>query len=307
MFQRRLIYTMVLLGSLVFFWSYREWLSGLLLTAVLLTPIVSFLLSLPGLLSCKISLRCPTHVSVGSQASIGVDVRCPLPAPLYRVRLRFTRSYTGERWKTVPGQAIPTGHCGQLLLQTRRIWLYDYLGLVRLPVLKQQKTTILVRPIPIKPEKVPDLNRFWSSANRPKSGGGYAENHELRLYRPGDNLRQIHWKLSAKTGKLIIREPMEAIRNAALLTLELRGTGPQLDRKLGHLLWMSRYLLEKGITHRICCHTGDGLKLLPVSDESQLEDALDQLLRSTLLAAASQVGYPKALWRFHIGGDDHAC
>lgn len=303
MFQRRLIYTMTLLASLVFFWAYRKWLSGLLLTAVMLTPVFSFLVSLPAILSCKVRLQYPNRLQIGSEASVSVDTRCRFPIPMYRVKLRFSHSYSRKSWKSAPGQVIPTDHCGALAIRATRTWMYDYLGLIRLPVVSRQKQTIVIRPVPVKPEKVPDVERFWCSATRPKPGGGYAENHELRLYRPGDNLRQIHWKLSAKTGTLIIREPMEAIKGAAILTLELRGSLLQLNSKLGRLLWMSNHLLEKEIPHRICCLTGSGMSVQEVTDEQQLEQAIDNLLLSPLAAPDAPAVYPKSLWRFHIGGD----
>ena len=58
----------------------------------------------------------------------------------------------------------------------------------------------------------PDLDRYIARAWKPKSGGVCRRNHELRLYRPGDSLNQVHWKLTAKTGKWMIRQPMEPQR-----------------------------------------------------------------------------------------------
>ncbi|MBR2633811.1 MAG: DUF58 domain-containing protein, partial [Lentisphaeria bacterium] len=55
---------------------------------------------------------------------------------------------------------------------------------------------------------VPAIFVFSKASGRPKPGGGYGENYEIRQYRPGDNLNQIHWKLSAKVGDLMLREPM---------------------------------------------------------------------------------------------------
>ena len=41
-------------------------------------------------------------------------------------------------------------------------------------------------------------------------GGSY----ELREYRDGDTLKQVHWKLSAKLDRLMVREPLTALRAA---------------------------------------------------------------------------------------------
>lgn len=160
----------------------------------------------------------------------------------------------------------------------------------------------MVRPTPVSPGELPDMSRYLCSIARPKAGGGYSENHELRLYRPGDNLQQIHWKLSAKTGKLIIREPMEAQQDAAILTMELAGAPETLDRKLGQLLGMSTYLISNGIRHRIFCYTGNGMSVHSVTSEQESMDALDALLQLPHAREGVVPVYPKAIWRHHIGG-----
>ena len=78
----------------------------------------------------------------------------------------------------------------------------------------------------------------------------------------------------------------------------------QLDEKLGRLLWMSSYLLEKEIPHGICCQTGEGMKHFQVSAEPQIWEAVDALLACPKFAGGEAV-FPRALWRYHIGGDGH--
>ena len=189
-------------------------------------------------------------------------------------------------------------------MQCKYLWVSDYLGLFRLPLRLRETRLVLVRPMAQLPAQLPDMSRYLCNITRPKPGGGYSENHELRQYRPGDNLQQIHWKLSAKTGELIIREPMEAQQNAALLTMELSGEPEVLDKKLGQLLGMSRYLAENGIKHRIFCYTGEGMVILSVSSEQEAVEAVDQLLQQPLAEAGEIPAYPKAIWRHHIGGGD---
>ena len=45
---------------------------------------------------------------------------------------------------------------------------------------------------------------------RDSLGGSY----ELREYRDGDTIKQVHWKLSAKLDRLMVREPLTALRAA---------------------------------------------------------------------------------------------
>ena len=297
---------MTLIGALVFFWAYQKWLSGLLLTVVVFLPLVSLLLSLPAMFTCKVQLLCPGAVTLGTDAVVSCEARCRLPLPEIRGSYQAVWLADGKKKRIRLGKKLPGMHCGAVKIRGVRVRICDYLGLFSFPVGKKQQRLVLVRPVPVKPGELPDLSRFMASVTRPKAGGGYSENHDLRLYRPGDSLRQIHWKLSAKSGKLMVREPLEPISNAALLTMTLSGSEQERDEKLGQLLWMSRYLAQQQIKHRIFCATGSGMKLLFVTNETEALDAVDQLLQCAVLKETMLPVYPKAVWRYHIGGDGYA-
>ena len=302
MTQRRIVYLTALAGSLFFYWAYRAWLSGLLLVAAVCLPWLSLLLSLPAMLSCRVTLQCPDRVTVGNPARTALDVRCRFPVSEIGGKLRLIAPSTGKKTRLKPGASLSTDHCGAFRIRCRWLWVCDYLGLIRLPVKVREDRLVLVRPVPSLPGQMPDMSRYLCGITRPKPGGGYSENHELRLYRPGDNLHQIHWKLSAKTGKLIIREPMEAQQDAAILTMELSGQPEVLDQKLGQLLGMSTYLAKNSIKHRIFCYTGSGMSIHSVSNEQEAVDAVDALLQLPHAEDAVLPVYPKAIWRHHIGG-----
>ncbi len=306
MTQRRIVYCTALAACLFFYWANRAWLSGLLLAAAVFLPWLSLVLSLPAMVSCKITLRCPDHITAGTPLRAFYNIRCRFPVALISGRMRLYISATGKAKRISPGTSLPTTHCGAFRLQCRRLWICDYLGLFRLPVRVNEDRLVLVRPVPLSPGELPDMSRYLCGITRPKPGGGNSENHEMRLYRPGDNLQQIHWKLSAKTGTLIIREPMEAQQDAALLTMILSGQPEQLDRKLGQLLGMSTFLIENGIRHRIFCYTGKGMSIHSVSNEQEALNALDALLQLPHAQEGVTPVYPKAIWRHHIGGGDHA-
>lgn len=304
MVKRWLSYLVAWSGCLIFYYAYREWISWIALVAVTFLPAFSLLVSLPAMLTARMQVRMPDAISVGSPMDLQIVVHSPLPVPRWRVRVLARHTLTQQKWVLTPGYECPTEHCGALEFQLRRGWIYDYLGLFRLPMKTAADFRMLIRPNPVKPARMPDLERLISLSWRPKPGGGYAENHELRLYRPGDNLHQIHWKLSAKTGELILREPMIPQGPQMLLWLVHTGDPELLGRKLSNLTWLSGYLLRRGLKHDILAFTGDGEQLWHISTPQELREAVDALL---CLAPYDPEEMPQPTlptrWQHCIGGD----
>jgi len=303
---RRMLYLAVLAGCIVFYLAYGEWLAWFLLMVMLALPWFSLLLSLPAMLRFRCGPAGPDVLEPGSSGELWLLGSCPLPMPPFRGRLRVRRCFTGETWQYRGAGDLPSEHCGGLTVTAEHLRICDYLGLFSFPVRSRGDKTILIRPKPEKVDIQNSLRRYTAQAWRPKPGGGFAENHELRLYRPGDNLNQIHWKLSAKTGSLILRQPMEPLEGLVLLTLNLRGTPEELDRKLGRLLWLGTLLLEEGIRFELRALTGEGILTFSMDDPGSLQLGLDTLLCSRLAPEGDlrQQNF-SASWQYHIGGNAH--
>ena len=303
MAERRILYLVVLTAGLVFFWAYREWMAWMFLLAILVLPWLSLAISWWPMSKMEVLVRCPNYLQKGQRATAILAGRSSLPHPAAKGKLQITDRMTGESILASNGDELPTGHCAALQIQPVSTWTYDFLGLFRRKIKKHQGAAVLIRPAPVHPGKTPDLSRYLATAFKPKPGGGYAENHEMRLYRPGDNLRQIHWKLTAKTGKLILREPMEPLLGLAAVTLELSGSRDQIDEKLGKLLWVSNFLLQQSVSHQVHCLTGRGMVVHSVSREPDIQKTVDALLRCPVAPEQNTVEYVRAAWRYHIGGD----
>ena len=301
---RRIGYLAALVGSVIFYIAYQEWFSWLLLLAVLGLPLFSLALSLPAIVTFRGTAAGPDAMEMGTAGTVRLVGTSSLPVPPFRGRLRIRRATTGEQWKQKKEKPLPAEHCGALVITPEKLRVCDYLGLFSIPVGKPAGKTVLVRPVPVKMRGIPDLSRYLARSWRPKFGGGFAENHELRLYRPGDSLNQVHWKLSAKTGKLILREPMEPERGLVLVTMNLRGTAEELDRKFGRLLWLGGYLLDQNIHFEIRALTAEGVQSHPVGCEKELRDGIDALLRQAPAAEGDlrELGW-RASWHCHIGGE----
>lgn len=304
MWGRRIFYLCCLLGSLVFYFVYQQWFSWMLLLLLLLLPWFSLALSLPAMHGLSVKLRCPAMTRWGVPARTGMRLSCRYPIPPMDCKIRLVNTLTGESYLGKPGEWIPTDHCGRITVTVPRCVVHDYLGLFTKGLPEQEIRTVFVLPKPIAGE-LPQPGSQNDSILKPKSGG-LAEFHELRLYRPGDELRHIHWKLSAKTGKLIYRQAMVQAKKGFVLSLSLSGTPDQVDRKLGQLLWTSRVLLRQKRPHQIRCLTGKGTVSFTVTDEATLEEGLCNLLSMPRAVGENLPETADALWYQQIGGDSHA-
>ena len=96
----------------------------------------------------------------------------------------------------------------QLRLQSVTLW--DHLGLFKAQcALPQTAQSLCVLPqsahLGSDTQPDPDADGTQES-DRSVLGGSY----DVREYREGDSLKQVHWKLSAKLNRLLIREPLAA-------------------------------------------------------------------------------------------------
>ncbi len=303
MWKHRICYLAVLAGSLWYFITQQHWLSWVILVWVLAVPLLSLLISLPAMLRVRLSFSCPERALQGE--AVRPMLKISHRFPLLRCRIQVQHPMTGDSYLYELGEPLQTRHCGIRKLRIWRLWVYDYLGLFRRKIRGLPDCTLAVEPRPIPPEQPPRLRQSLTGRFRPKNGG-FSEHHEMRPYQPGDSLRLIHWKLSAKTDSLLLRQPMTAQQEKIALTLVLSGEEDTLDRKLGQLLWAGTYLIAQSRPHEIRCLTGQGFLTFQVSNSQELTAAIHQIMAAPTAAPSTPMPPQNDLsWQYHIGGDCH--
>lgn len=292
---KRLLYTGLLLGAGMYYLASGEWLSWILLAVVLGVPWLSLLVSWKAIRQFSLSASCGAAVEMGEEPGMCLVGACPQPIPPFRGRLELTDCQTGEKRKT-----LSTEHCGGIRFRVTKARVCDYLGLFAFPARVEPPGVLVIRPRPVNLQ-MPE----WNTAPRwhPVPGGGFSEDYELRPYRPGDSFAGIHWKLSAKTEALLLKEPMEAELPRPLLTLDWNGTPEERDRKLGRLLGLGRSLLSQKLEFELTALTGKGLCSAQIGTEPELLNALDRLLCSPLAEGSLESTRFPAAQRYHIGGN----
>lgn len=104
------------------------------------------------------------------------------------------------------------------------LYVFDYLHLFRL-----HKTLSLNAQIRVYPNNAPVEKRhdalysegFDEFEESGKSGNVSSNVTDIREYRPGDRLQKIHWKLSTKVDKLMVKENEATSTNEFFLLMEL--------------------------------------------------------------------------------------
>ncbi len=314
MIKNWLLYLLALAGVLVFHTFYFGWYSWFLLVLTVCLPLFSLLVSILAMVRIRLSLDAPLACHRGD--SVYVSLRAQngfLPMPRCRFRLVVRACMTGKELRTKQeplGQELlyvplDTTHVGVLQCRLEKARVYDYLGLFYFPVRRPPAAEVQVNPRPTQPDKLPNLSHFLARQRRPKPGGGFSEEHEMRDYRPGDSMRDIHWKLSVKTDRTIVREAQEPIRGSTLLTFDLRGTQTQTDHLLEQLLWLSRWLLEHDTPHQFIWFDPEVQQLTTQDVETAADQqaVLTRLLHTPVRDDTPTIAhrkFPTATWRCHL-------
>ena len=315
----RAVYGLALGGAVLFYCFYFGQLAWYVLMLAVCLPLFSLVVSLPAMLTAGIVLHAPAAVEREKTCVLQVYMLGWMPAARMEVRISVEdRTHPGQdcaRWLHLRGEApaeweLDTAHCAALRCSVRRAWVYDYLGLFRLPVRRPGAVIVTVRPRPVALSPEPPLPGAVSGGPMKPRVGAYAEEHELRPYRPGDPMRTVHWKLTAKTGEMIVREALVPCRARALLLVERRGGPDALDRVLEHLCWLSARLTQQGVSHTVLWPGENGVVHTALVDEAgQLDALLYRLLAEPADGAdgwAPGWAPPQAEWSYTLRAEKEA-
>lgn len=273
----RLIYgtALALCGLMYLVWG--EWLLWVLLAAVLGLPWVSLGLSIRSIAAFRAVPSGPKHLVQGQHGELSLLGCCTRPVPPFRGRLVLQQGFTGQRSRYRPEKGIPTEHCGCLRVRVEKARVCDYLGIFAFPVRNRGETLVIVRP-----RSIPGPSPGEALAPAPLGGIRSQDDEALRPYCPGDSLKSVHWKLSAKSGTLIFRQPVTPQVELPKLQTVLSGSPGELDRKLGRLLWLGEAHLREDRAFSLEAVTGAGTLTFGIRSPQELYDALDQLLCAPL-------------------------
>lgn len=162
---------------------------------------------------------------------------------------------------------LPSAHIGRYLVKISYLDLYDVAGLTKKRIKTEQtlEVTIAPRRLPMKAPVSQNLLRpgtaaqsaHYSQNSRLHTHDNTGEISELREYRPGDNLRDVHWKLTGKFDALMVRQYMPQNQNRLCICLDIysgvsRSEG--FDGMVETALALVYNCVENALPCTVCCY-----------------------------------------------------
>lgn len=276
---------------------------ALLLSSLLLSGVLSWL----NFKGCRWRLVVEPHWRAGEPTPVVVEIANTKSwLPTYGLWFRI-RAQGADQEKLIP-------QYGRLAAgETMRLeWLYSPLrrGIETIALqgvrskfpfgfLRKSIDDSYAREVTVWPARIDYTFERRAARGSPQSGnwrsraGAGAELINLREYRPGDPLRVVHWKATARRGKLLVRETAEeasatfclVISSAAHLWLN----AAQFDKLCGFAASLAEDLFIEG---RLGGAVINGGPLMPVRRLADLHGLVSAL---AVLAPLESVGGPRSL------------
>lgn len=221
-----------------------------------------------------------------------------LPIARAEVLLELTNTATGEQTRhrlPLSGKTelpICSDYCGCLGCRVVRLRCFEPFGLLPLPPIAgpTRRVVIMPRTFPVEVGQNLSVRRDTDSQQYAPEQRGFdrTETWQIREYVPGDTLQQIHWKLSSKHSRLMVREGSLPVDRSLTVFLDLAEAGrtpAAADALLEAVGSLSQALAEAGLPFRLAWN-GETLCDAQISTAEQLPEAMCRLLKARLDPAA---------------------
>lgn len=222
------------LAVAVFCWVAGTWWNVTELTVIafaLTLPLVIAALFVLGRASYRVTLDLQTHrVVVGTRAVGRVEIANPTQRDILPSRIELAVGAATAQFmvpRLTPEQAheelfaVPTTRRAVLVVGPVRSVRDDPLSLMRRQVTWAKSQELYVHPRTVRLDEAASgfLRDLEGTPSADLSSSDIAF-HALRDYAPGDDRRHVHWRTTARTGKLMVRQFEETRRSHVVVALD---------------------------------------------------------------------------------------
>ena len=271
---------------------------------MILMPLCLLLVNLHLKKHLTVSIDAAVSLRKGDEGTISIRIGNPTVLPAFRIRCdvavrnqlnRETRSetlmtYALAKKKQTNTLRIGSDYCGGIRISVPQIILYDCFGLIGIRCDCNAVAYTTIQPDTFEPSVVlipnPGSTDESEQYSQVRPGTDLTETYQIREYVPGDSPRQIHWKLSNKFDKLIVREAALPIIRNVLVFWERTGERhdpDRIDAQAEVVISLCRSLMDSGIQFTIGWNDTDrNLCILhEIRDMEELVGIIPRLLRAT--------------------------
>lgn len=301
---RRALWIVLILLSLVVYVFHNDSGTRILLWAMILIPVLAAVFALLPVKKLEIGLRLSPASDYlhGRKASIRVKNKSFFPVIQGEAQLQIENRFTGETVQETQQVSLPGKKeyetdmemtsvcCGQIRCTLREMDLYDPFRLFcrKTKVEEQQYFTVMPSDYPMQvvvaqqTEQIRDGEQY----SMLHAGNDPGETFQIREYRAGDPIRRIHWKLTEKSDRVMVRDFGLPVENEILLLLETSlPPGMTADPEVMHALMscycsMASELVRKEIPVSLGWfdHADGLLQIAEIQQKQELSAAIAAIL-----------------------------
>lgn len=271
-----IIYLAVAAACGTFFILYKDLLALTLFISVLVIPIVMFVMHLISFLLTKIEVSVDDKdANIDKPIKILIKIKNSSPFSATHIKVtalcknlflstehecKFVVSSSAFSQKQFSYE-IKTEHVGKIEFTMKKAVFYDFLSLFRLT-----KRTRITTHVPIIPQRervslAIRPNNFFAGESdiysNVKAGDDPSQVFNIREYVEGDKLNRIHWKLTSKTEKYMVKEYSLPVSENLFFYLDLsieNSSQKQLNKVntlIKTFVSISDNLAKNNITHKV--------------------------------------------------------
>lgn len=291
MLINRICYIAIIIFCAAIFVFSNTYASFVLLILVLALPLVS--LAFLFLASKSVDAEVIMPISMSKQKAefkCKIDNNSFIPVMRIAVILEMENRFTGgsvtkKIFVSLTGKSSIEGKlhisrpkAGNVVIFARKITIYDFFGIFCKKRIPSNKGSSIIYPnidpIEIHMEKPIETSGEGTRYSRTKKGNDVNEVLAIRDYDYGDEIRKIHWKLSSKIDKLLVRDFSLPLNYSIFLLAEfIRGDEDVVDGMAEVFLSLSSSLLEYGVNHNLAWYDygNDEFKVYGMDDIEDIE------------------------------------
>lgn len=227
------------------------------------------------LIFVRVSIAIPISVAEqGNTVDVELNVKTKSFLPITKLTffLCYENISTGERGRirlketadlgrdTVIRNSIRVNHCGKYRFRLHKIRLYDLTSIFYLPKRYRTAAELYVMPgLYDTSVTVTEPSRHFMGESDiyddVPGGMDASEILQIRPFQDGDKIQSIHWKMTAKTDELMVRENRQPLGCPVVLFLDLSGSG-SMDAFFSLTAAVSFSMIDQKCAHYVTWYSG---------------------------------------------------